>query len=187
MEEDEDVESVKKQQMSSPLRRIERNISILLDRDEIEVGRLMGAKSKGKSSKESLVNDFDNKLNLSPCTKSCNLSSNHVVSPSVQKSSSHHDMDQCHVNGKKKFFSKRCGSLQKSESAKEVLSSYFVGAKNDDCFSCNGLYGRHDFPPLPPSPVEEDDEYTEVYPSSNQLLKNKADTLPTDIGKSKYL
>lgn len=34
---------------------------------------------------------------------------------------------------------------------------------------------QHDFPPLPPSPVEEDeDEYSEI------LLQSRADTLPND-------
>jgi hypothetical protein len=45
---------------------------------------------------------------------------------------------------------------------------------------------QHEFPPLPPSPVEEDDdEYSEIlHPSPAQTPKGKADTLPEPFYRS---
>lgn len=54
-----------------------------------------------------------------------------------------------------------------------------VEEKPPDDFPVNVEVLQHDFGPLPPSPVEEnEDEYSDVFQPSAQSLRGKADTLP---------
>lgn len=58
------------------------------------------------------------------------------------------------------------------------------GSESGEDFTVDVL--QHEFPPLPPSPVEEDDdEYSEIlHPSPAQTPKGKADTLPEPFYRS---
>lgn len=67
-----------------------------------------------------------------------------------------------------------------------VLMDEQTGPSNADSESVAVDILEHDFPPLPPSPVEEDDdEYSEILnPSPAQAPKEKADTLPEPFYRS---
>ena len=65
-----------------------------------------------------------------------------------------------------------------------VLMDERTGASGADSVSVDML--QHEFPPLPPSPVEEDDdEYSEILKSSSaQTAEEQADTLPEPFYRS---
>lgn len=67
-----------------------------------------------------------------------------------------------------------------------VLMDERTGPPNADAESVTVDMLQHEFPPLPPSPVEEDDdEYSEILnPSPAQTPKEKADTLPEPFYRS---
>lgn len=67
-----------------------------------------------------------------------------------------------------------------------VLTDEHTGPSNGDSESVAVEMLQHEFPPLPPSPVEEDDdEYSEILnPSPAQTPKEKADTLPEPFYRS---
>ena len=67
-----------------------------------------------------------------------------------------------------------------------VLMDERAGASNADSVSLAVDMLQHEFPPLPPSPVEEDDdEYSEIVkPSSVQTPEEQADTLPDSFYRS---
>lgn len=77
-------------------------------------------------------------------------------------------------------FPKRNG-IQKSESAKEMLIAHRerdrpLPTSTSADFPVRVEVLQHEFPPLPPSPVEEDeDEYSEIL---HPFQKTRADTLP---------
>ena len=66
-----------------------------------------------------------------------------------------------------------------------VLMDELTGASSADSGSVAVDMLRHEFPPLPPSPVEEDDEYSEILKSSPaKTPEEQADTLPEPFYRS---
>lgn len=174
--EEEDSELLEQTETEiSPLRQIEQNISELLERRDIEVIEedeicLLNCESLTKREKYKAVRpprEFRRANDL-------------------QKSNSHNEIlrsedyyRQLLIENGTSFNMKRNG-IQKSESAKEML----IANRENRClpsstsadFPVHVEIFHHDFPPLPPSPVEEDeDEYSDMVHS---FQKNKADTLP---------
>jgi len=66
-----------------------------------------------------------------------------------------------------------------------VLMDERTRASSADSESVAADMLQHEFPPLPPSPVEEDDEYSEILKSSSaQTPEEQADTLPEPFYRS---
>ncbi|XP_044727077.1 uncharacterized protein LOC123290811 isoform X2 [Chrysoperla carnea] len=167
VEEEEDIESPRQQNSMSPLRKVEENISALLERQDLDVSKL---RLEDRNYKDTL------QLNL----KSHKA---HMEIPNLdRKNRKNRNEDD---GGTPK--SKRNG-IQKSESAKEMLLSHNPSLEDDEPgltnsnsvdFPVRVEILQHEFPPLPPSPVEEDDdEYQEI------ANPKRADTLPIHTGDS---
>lgn len=140
VEEEEDVESPRQNSNEiSPLRKIEQNISELLERRDIDETDLLNLPCRTKKEQQT-AEDYYRKLLIE--------NSDYTPQPTPRM-------------------------IQKSESAKEMLLQ-----QKEKCFPCSSSvdFIKDDFPPLPPSPVEEDDEYSEIIAPLH--LKTRADTLP---------
>lgn len=157
VEEEEDVESPRQTSAEiSPLRKIERNISQLLERRDIDVFTNVPKDEKPRSNSMDKHHDIQIENYIKP---------------------DHPDMRQ------QAYAHKRNG-IQKSESAKEMLLSHHterierpMPSSTSADFPVKVEVIQHDFPPLPPSPVEEDDdEYSEILHPIQ--VKTRADTLP---------
>ncbi|CAH1113809.1 unnamed protein product [Psylliodes chrysocephalus] len=182
VEEEEEIDSSQPSAEISPLRKIEQNISELLERRDIEVVQndqfvLNGVESLNKEKKR--------KAPSKPCREFRHRND-------LQKSSSHNEIQKSeeyyrqlllegnlHMEKGGVPFPKRNG-IQKSESAKEMLIAHReprpLPTSTSADFPVRVEVLSHDFPPLPPSPVEEDeDEYTEIL---HPVHKSRADTLP---------
>ncbi|XP_072397320.1 uncharacterized protein [Diabrotica undecimpunctata] len=174
VEEEEEVESSQPSAEISPLRKIEQNISELLERRDIEVIQndlfvLNGVDGLGREKKRAPskpTRDFRHRNDL-------------------QKSNSHSEIQRTEEYYRQLLidggipFPKRNG-IQKSESAKEMLIAHReprpLPTSTSADFPVRVEVLQHEFPPLPPSPVEEDeDEYTEIL---HPVHKSRADTLP---------
>lgn len=177
-EEEEDSELLEQTESEiSPLRQIEQNISELLERRDIEVI---------EEDEKCLLNCVES-LTKRDKYKSSRPPREFRRMNDLQKSNSHNEIlrsedyyRQLLIENGSSFNTKRNG-IQKSESAKEML----IANRENRClpsstsadFPVHVEIFHHDFPPLPPSPVEEDeDEYSDMVHS---FQKNKADTLPT--------
>lgn len=144
VEEEEEQESPQQNSAEiSPLRKIEQNISELLERRDIEV----------------VQND------------EFGLQVNGFRRNDLQKSNSHSEIQRSEDYYRQLLIEssnlrpKRNG-IQKSESAKEMLIAHResrLPTSTSADFPVKVEVLQHDFPPLPPSPVEEDeDEYSEI-------------------------
>lgn len=155
VEEEEDIESPRQNSTEiSPLRKIEQNISELLERRDIDENSLMNMKeipyqSRNKRPEKHRTEDYYRQL---------------LREQSIE-------------------YNQHRAGIQKSESAKEMLlASHALSDKPQLTCSTSADFPvkvevvQHDFPPLPPSPVEEDDEYSEIL--APLQLKTRADTLP---------
>ncbi|XP_008193254.1 uncharacterized protein LOC659317 isoform X1 [Tribolium castaneum] len=170
VEEEEDGETSQDSAEISPLRQIEQNISELLERRDIEV--IQKDEKCLLNGVESLTKKEKRKAPPRP-----------KKGHDLQKSSSHNEIQRSEDYYRQLLieagnpFPKRNG-IQKSESAKEMLIAHResrpLPTSTSADFPVRVEVLQHDFPPLPPSPVEEDDEYSEiVHPT-----QNRADTLP---------
>ncbi|XP_060516560.1 uncharacterized protein LOC132696039 isoform X2 [Cylas formicarius] len=175
VEEEEDGDSSQQSSEISPLRKIEQNITELLERRDIELTQ------DGKF----LLNGVDS-LNKDRRDKKKGRSTKDRQANDIQKSSSHSEIQksedyyrQLLIEGGTPF-PKRSG-IQKSESAKEMLIAHRdretrLPTSTSADFPVHVEVLQHEFPPLPPSPVEEaDDEYSEIL----NPAQKKADTLPS--------
>lgn len=182
VEEEEDGESSQQSAEISPLRKIEQNISELLERRDIEVvqdGKFMlnGVESLNKDKKK-------RRAPSKPVRETKNSERKFI---DLQKSNSHSEIQrsedyyrQLLIEGSTAF-PKRNG-IQKSESAKEMMIAHrerehrpILATSNSADFPVR-VDVHHEFPPLPPSPVQEDeDEYSEIL---HPVQKTRADTLP---------
>lgn len=147
VEEEEDIESPRQTSTEiSPLSKIEQNISELLERRDIDENSLMNM---------DVPYQFRNKTE-------------EYYRQLLRESSPEYNHQQ--------------RVIQKSESAKEMLlASHALEKPQLPCSSSADFpvkveIVQHEFPPLPPSPVEEDDEYSEII--TPLQLKTRADTLP---------
>ncbi|KAJ8935086.1 hypothetical protein NQ314_013031 [Rhamnusium bicolor] len=184
VEEEEEAETSLPSAEISPLRKIEQNISELLERRDIEVIQderfmLNGVEYLNKEKK-------DKKKAPSKPSREL-ISSGRQRAHDLQKSSSHNEIQksedyyrQLLMEGSTPF-PKRNG-IQKSESAKEMLIAHRdrenrpLPTSTSADFPVRVEVLQHEFPPLPPSPVEEDDdEYSEIL---HPVQKTRADTLP---------
>lgn len=158
VEEEEDIlDSMSPKQNSaeiSPLRKIEQNISELLERRDLDETSLMNMRDLPYSRKKELERKEDYYRQL-------------LIDSALD-------------------YSPQKRVIQKSESAKEMLlaSSIHVPEKipipnsSSADFPVKKDSTQLDFPPLPPSPVdEEDDEYSEIL--TPLAIKTRADTLPS--------
>lgn len=168
VEEEEDQESPQQNSAEiSPLRKIEQNISELLERRDIEVVQndQFGLQMNGVGSFNKTKKKFVD----------------------LQKSNSHNEIQRSEDYYRQLLIEagnvapkpKRNG-IQKSESAKEMLIAHReprpLPTSTSADFPVRVEVLQHDFPPLPPSPVEEDeDEYSEII---HPVQKVRADTLP---------
>ncbi|XP_045469868.1 uncharacterized protein LOC123677412 isoform X3 [Harmonia axyridis] len=183
VEEEEDAESSQQSAEISPLRKIEQNITELLERRDIEIVQndkfiLNGVdsilhhkqrakrKAPAKNARDSKNDDRQQKMN------------------DLMKSSSHNEIQrdeeyyrQLLIEGGSPF--PRRSGIQKSESAKEMLIAHRerelkpMPTSTSADFPVRVEVMQHEFPPLPPSPVEEDeDEYSEI------VQKHSPDSLP---------
>ncbi|XP_065164695.1 LOW QUALITY PROTEIN: uncharacterized protein [Atheta coriaria] len=171
----------------SPLRKIEQNISELLERRDIEVSSLMQADLLKMNGEIGMGKSLSNEKKKNRDKRDLN---------DIQKSNSHSEIlrsedyyrqlliDEGNVQ-EAQHPPRRTG-IQKSESAKEMLISHRERERDKDArilpISSSVDFPRVevlDFPPLPPSPVQEDDEYSEILQSLG-ASKAKADTLPTN-------
>ncbi|KAF5305204.1 hypothetical protein FQA39_LY09292 [Lamprigera yunnana] len=186
MEEEEDTESPQQNSSEvSPLRKIEQNISELLERRDIEVSSVL-QDDKCILQVNGVTSFKDRKKNALPKCKHMETQQKLI---DLQKSSSHNEIQRSEDyyrqllidGGSVQHYPKRNG-IQKSESAKEMLISHkeketrpMTSSSSAD-FPVRVEVLQHDFPPLPPSPVEEDeDEYSEINPISQKV---RSDTLP---------
>lgn len=152
VEEEEDVESPRQNSTEiSPLRKIEQNISELLERRDLDEVSLMNMREVPYSRKKELEKREDYYRQL-------------LIDNAVE-------------------YSPQKRIIQKSESAKEMLlASHALPEKSQLPSSSSADFPvkvevhHHEFPPLPPSPVEEDDEYSEIL--APLQIKTRADTLP---------
>ncbi|XP_023310837.1 uncharacterized protein LOC108904534 isoform X1 [Anoplophora glabripennis] len=183
VEEEEEMDSSLPSVEISPLRKIEQNISDLLERRDIEVVQddrfmLNGVENLNKEKREK------KKPPSKPSREPRN--SEKQKANDLQKSSSHNEIQksedyyrQLLLEGSTPF-PKRNG-IQKSESAKEMLIAHRerdrpLPTSTSADFPVRVEVLQHEFPPLPPSPVEEDeDEYSEIL---HPFQKTRADTLP---------
>ncbi|KAG5889793.1 hypothetical protein JTB14_031341 [Gonioctena quinquepunctata] len=173
VEEEEEVESSQPSAEISPLRKIEQSISELLERRDIEVVQ----------NEQFVLNGVEN-LNKEKKRAPSKPSRDTRQKNDLQKSSSHNEIQRSEEYYRQLLiegtpFPKRNG-IQKSESAKEMLIAHReprpLPTSTSADFPVRVEVLQHDFPPLPPSPVEEDeDEYTEIL---HPVLKTRADTLP---------
>ncbi|KAG5863032.1 hypothetical protein JTB14_021498 [Gonioctena quinquepunctata] len=173
VEEEEEVESSQPSAEISPLRKIEQSISELLERRDIEVVQ----------NEQFVLNGVEN-LNREKKRAPSKPSRDTRQKNDLQKSSSHNEIQRSEEYYRQLLiegtpFPKRNG-IQKSESAKEMLIAHReprpLPTSTSADFPVRVEVLQHDFPPLPPSPVEEDeDEYTEIL---HPVLKTRADTLP---------
>ncbi|CAH0557140.1 unnamed protein product [Brassicogethes aeneus] len=165
VEEEEDTETSQQSAEISPLRKIEQNITELLERRDIEI----------VEDEKRILNGVEN---LTKDRKGKRKAPNKPVRESkhrneLQKSSSHNEIQkseeyyrQLLIEGSKDYLPKRNG-IQKSESAKEMLIAHRdnrpLTTSTSADFPVRVEILQHEFPPLPPSPVEEDDdEYSEI-------------------------
>lgn len=176
VEEEEDGETSQESTEISPLRQIEQNISELLERRDIEV--IQKDEKCLLNGVESLTKKEKRKAPAKPSRES-------KKGHDLQKSSSHNEIQRSEDYYRQLLieagnpFPKRNG-IQKSESAKEMMIAHRearpLPTSTSADFPVRVEVLQHDFPPLPPSPVEEDDEYSEIV---HPLEKTRADTLPT--------
>ncbi|XP_049822846.1 uncharacterized protein LOC109594264 isoform X2 [Aethina tumida] len=169
VEEEEDTETSQQSAEISPLRKIEQNISELLERRDIEVVEgdkfiLNGVENLSKDRK-------GKKKAPSKPVRESKIADRHKMHD-LQKSSSNNEIQktedyyrQLLIEGGTPF-PKRNG-IQKSESAKEMLIAHRenrpLTTSTSADFPVRVEIHQHEFPPLPPSPVEEDeDEYSEI-------------------------
>ncbi|CAH1997139.1 unnamed protein product [Acanthoscelides obtectus] len=184
VEEEEEAESSQPSTEISPLRQIEQNISELLERRDIEVVQdeqfiLNGMESLNRDKK-------DKKKPPSKPTRDSRGKND------LQKSSSHNEIQKSEEYYRQLLmeggnpFPKRNG-IQKSESAKEMKLTHqqrdprqYLPMPTSTSADFPAVRAevhaeKNDLPPLPPSPVEEDDdEYQEVV----DARKQRAGTLP---------
>nr|XP_023012011.1 uncharacterized protein LOC111502228 [Leptinotarsa decemlineata] len=174
VEEEEEVESSQPSAEISPLRKIEQSISELLERRDIEVVQ----------NEQFVLNGVEN-LNKDKRKAPSKPTREMRHKNDLQKSSSHNEIQKSEEYYRQLLmeagnpFPKRNG-IQKSESAKEMLIAHReprpLPTSTSADFPVRVEVLQHDFPPLPPSPVEEDeDEYTEIL---HPVMKTRADTLP---------
>ncbi|XP_057670672.1 uncharacterized protein LOC130902495 isoform X6 [Diorhabda carinulata] len=175
VEEEEEIESSQPSAEISPLRKIEQNISELLERRDIEVVQ--------QDHVLNGVEDLNKEKRRAP-SKPCRDAKQRI---DLQKSSSHNEIQKSEEYYRRLLieggipFPKRNG-IQKSESAKEMLIAHReprpLPTSTSADFPVRVEVLQHEFPPLPPSPVEEDeDEYTEIL---HTVHKSRADTLPNN-------
>lgn len=193
VEEEEDTESPQQNSSEvSPLRKIEQNISELLERRDIEVSSVV-QNDKCVLQVNGVTSFNERKGNVpSKFHKESKSSEYRQKFNDLQKSNSHNEIQNSEDyyrqllidGGSVQHYPKRNG-IQKSESAKEMLISH----RERDCRSITSSSSadfpirvevlQHDFPPLPPSPVEEDeDEYSEI--SLSLSHKTRSETLPSN-------
>ncbi|XP_017786394.1 PREDICTED: uncharacterized protein LOC108569380, partial [Nicrophorus vespilloides] len=165
----------------SPLRKIEQNISELLERRDIEVSSMI-QDDKCVLTVNGVDKTLSNEKKKRPAPSKSQKQENEL-----QKSNSHNEIQrsedyyrQLLIEGGNMNQYKRPG-IQKSESAKEMLISHKEKEIRNIPISNSADFPVRvevlDFPPLPPSPVEEDDdEYSEIL--QNASSKPRADTLP---------
>ncbi|XP_031342652.1 uncharacterized protein LOC116170415 isoform X2 [Photinus pyralis] len=184
VEEEEDTESPLQHDSTevSPLRKIEQSISELLERRDIEVVQ------DDKCILQ--VNGFNDKKKLVPSKPNRNSDARQRLND-LQKSSSHNEIQrsedyyrQLLIDGGsvQHYPPPKRNGIQKSESAKEMLISHRekesrpITSSSSADFPVRVEVLQHDFPPLPPSPVEEDeDEYSEINSVGQKI---RSDTLP---------
>ncbi|KAL3280692.1 hypothetical protein HHI36_003929, partial [Cryptolaemus montrouzieri] len=186
VEEEEDADSSQPSAEISPLRKIEQNITELLERRDIEIvenGRFIlngvdsilhhkqraKRKAPSKPIRDGKTEDRQQKPN------------------DLMKSSSHNEIQrneeyyrQLLIEGGSPF--PRRSGIQKSESAKEMLIAHRereqkpLPTSTSADFPVRVEVMQHEFPPLPPSPVEEDeDEYSEILQLGQKI---SPDSLP---------
>lgn len=194
VEEEEDAESpsTSTSEEISPLRKIEKNISELLERRDFELGNII-AKVNGVSERSS-----ERRVKRQAPAKPSHAKTPH----DLQKSSSHSEIQRSEdyyrqlliENSPTNHYRHRVNTqgIQKSESAKEMLISHRERDRNitpsaSGDFPVRVEVLQHEFPPLPPSPVEEDeDEYSEIMAA--QIMgsgnKNSNSSLGTNNTKS---
>lgn len=160
VEEEEDVESPRQNSAEiSPLRKIEQNISQLLERRDIDVfaqNLLQNSVHEDRLKQESYEYDYvrQHQYNHPPPKRN-----------GIQKSESAKEMKLVH-----------------HERPEKPERSIPISASAD--FPVKVEVHQHDFPPLPPSPVEEDeDEYSEILHPIH--VKTRADTLPVMPSETK--
>lgn len=192
VEEEEDGESPSTNSAEiSPLRKIEQNISELLERRDIEVSSVVQDDRcvLQMNGVDRPLSNEKRKKPSKPSRDARNSDSKHKMND-LQKSSSHNEIQKSEdyyrqllmESGNLTPYHKRSG-IQKSESAKEMLIAHRerdarpITTSTSADFPVRVEVLQHEFPPLPPSPVEEDeDEYSEIlHPVSG---KPRADTLP---------
>ena len=179
VEEEEDGETSQESTEISPLRQIEQNITELLERRDIEI--IQQDEKCLLNGMESITRKERKEKKKAPTKPARESKKAH----DLQKSSSHNEIQrsedyyrQLLIEGSTPF-PKRNG-IQKSESAKEMLIAHRenrpLPTSTSADFPVRVEVLQHEFPPLPPSPVEEDeDEYSEIV---HPLEKTRADTLP---------
>ncbi|XP_022914133.1 uncharacterized protein [Onthophagus taurus] len=175
VEEEEDTESpqINSDSEMSPLKQIEQNISELLERRDIEVSSIL--------QDDKCVLQLNGVENLSAEKKKSNKSKKLI---DLQKSNSHDEIIRSEDYYRQLLienspYRPRKHPIQKSESAKEMLIAHReskITTSNSADFPVRVEVLQHEFPPLPPSPVEEDDEYSEILQSNSK----RADTLPNE-------
>ncbi|KAF2880557.1 hypothetical protein ILUMI_25618 [Ignelater luminosus] len=191
VEEEEDTESPQQNSNEvSPLRKIEQSISELLERRDIEVSSvLQDDKCVLQVNGVGPFNERKKTAPSKPARDSRNSESRQKMHD-LQKSSSHNEIQRSEDyyrqllidGGSVQHYPKRNG-IQKSESAKEMLIAHrekearAMTSSSSADFPVRVEVLQHEFPPLPPSPVEEDeDEYSEIAHPISQ--KTRSETLP---------
>lgn len=174
VEEEEEGESSQQSNEISPLRKIEQNISELLECRDIEV----------LQDGTFVLNGVDSLMKKKNMKKSKNRDSKIVVNNDLQKSTSQSEIQKTEeyyrrllIEGSSPF--PKRGGIQKSESAKEMKIAHREKEKISTSTSADfPAQLQHEFPPLPPSPVEEDDEYSEIGSSNNVILNGQPPSVP---------
>ncbi|GJQ85993.1 hypothetical protein Trydic_g14937 [Trypoxylus dichotomus] len=189
VEEEEDGESPNTNSAEiSPLKKIEKNISELLERRDIEISSIVQDDKCVMNGVENL--SFEKKKRNNSVNTPSKTSEGRRFND-LQKSSSHDEIQrsedyyrQLLIENSVHYRPRKTAGIQKSESAKEMLIAHRerenkpITTSNSADFPVRVEVLQHDFPPLPPSPVEEDeDEYTEIPQGST--IKVRADTLPS--------
>lgn len=190
MEEEEDGESPSTNSAEiSPLRKIEQNISELLERRDIEVSSIV-QDDKCVLQMNGVSNPLTNEHKKRNAPAKPTRDNGKGKLNDLQKSNSHSEIQKSEDyyrqllidGGNLTPYHKRIG-IQKSESAKEMLIAHREKESRSMTTSSSADFPvrvevlQHEFPPLPPSPVEEDeDEYSEILHSCSS--RSRDDTLP---------
>ncbi|KAK5646312.1 hypothetical protein RI129_004776 [Pyrocoelia pectoralis] len=192
VEEEEDTESPQQNSTEvSPLRKIEQSISELLERRDIEVSSVV--KDDKCILQVNGVTPFNDKKKPVPSKPNREIrNSERQKFNDLQKSNSHNEIQRSEdyyrqlliESGSVQHYHPKRNGIQKSESAKEMLISHREKESRPMTSSSSADFPvrvevlQHDFPPLPPSPVEEDeDEYSEINTVSQKI---RSDTLPSN-------